>query len=925
LRFSLRAARRASSLPVGVLAAGALAVGLYRQRSLGPGGSSGYVLGSFFALLALFGVAALARRWRDPVAAWTARLRARVARSRFPWLARASRWLLAATALLVPLLILSHWFRHLALSFDHAEHCFKAYHFWTEMLARGRLKGWSHVLNFGYPSGELTPFGPELWVALFRAATLGLLSWTRTYALAFAGMSIFATVALFVFARRFFGVAAGLVAAAIWILDTGGWYQGGWFWFAWLGVWPVTLAMSFTLLALVKLSDVLAPERGLHRRGDVLWAALWMTASLVTHQLAIVVYPVAVPALLLGAMLRDERLPEGAAARFAGALALGVGMAAFYLVPMFARNGLTQDLGVRGYSLEELGHRLVELRLFEHGWALILVLALVGGVVVVRSRSVAGPFFVVCGAAFVLLSSDILISLFHAERVTRSILKLECQRMLLVAKLFWFPLAGLGAVTLFRQAFGAPRGSGDGGVLARLSPGRRLACVVVVAALGAPLLRPMALHVYQTQVTKEVQVRNHDSIWLDLKAFLEWSRVERESTKELYRIAYFINNQHDHIVSLSPVFNQTMLYKVGYTSAQQFVRFPMSSEPELYQALSVKYLLSENETSDGRFAPVRTFGQLHVYRFTGYQPQHPFTLVGDGQVELEQFDPELIRLRLRGVAPGSRLKLHVARFPRWEATLDGRTLPISPATAYGMDYPFLMEVPAGDGELVFRYVRRGPDWAGLGLTWLALLGFAAVATRLADGPARRLAPALQALRGRLARGAGRAVVVGVAVVLGAGGLAGLVRKMASPSRLSPDSVYAVATPETELSLGGTRCQALSPTKWQCGPNEIRAEVVAGDYGSHFCMTAPTAGTLVLSTRTRLGRFVEASHDPYRNTPGRISVSVEGKVLGETGTRGPDQGLQFLQVDTREHEGRTAALRVELEGGPLHCFDVKLVP
>src|SRR5215831_11520150 len=115
---------------------------------------------------------------------------------------RWGRWLLNRRAALAALVIgaivaLTFWFADLAYSHDHAEHCFKAYHFWHEMLGRGRLRGWTHFLGFGYPSGELTPFGPELWVALFRAATLGLLSWTHTYALAFSSVVVFAVIAIF--------------------------------------------------------------------------------------------------------------------------------------------------------------------------------------------------------------------------------------------------------------------------------------------------------------------------------------------------------------------------------------------------------------------------------------------------------------------------------------------------------------------------------------------------------------------------------------------------------------------------------------------------------------------------------------------------------------------------------------------------------
>ena len=139
------------------------------------------------------------------------------------------------------------------LSHDHPVHVFKAWHFWNEMLGRGRLRGWSQFCGFGYPAGELTPFGPEAWVAIFRAATLGAFTWMRTYGIAFAGTLLFATLATFAFTRRQFGPGAAAVAATLNILDPGEWAEGGWFWHTTFGVWPVTLAMGFVLFALAKL------------------------------------------------------------------------------------------------------------------------------------------------------------------------------------------------------------------------------------------------------------------------------------------------------------------------------------------------------------------------------------------------------------------------------------------------------------------------------------------------------------------------------------------------------------------------------------------------------------------------------------------------------------------------------------------------
>jgi len=863
------------------------------------------LVGSALAIVALSGGVLLRRtlvRWLAPVAL------------RLPRFMRGRRFL-QITAALIATSLLSVCYRDIAFSHDHAEHCFKAYHFWREMLGRGRLRGWSHFLAFGYPSGELTPFGPEAWVALFRAATLGLLSWTLTYAVAFAGVVVFAALALYTFTRRFFGAAAGVVATVIWVLDPGGWYQGGWFWLGWLGVWPVTLAMSFTLLALVKLADVVSADPSRDRRRDSVWAALWMLASLVTHQLPIVAYGIALPCMLVGEAL-SRRLTRAAVWRFCATVALGVGLACFYLVPMFGRNALTQDLGVLGFPLSDLANRLVDMRLFENGWSPVIVLGLLGGVLCARTGGSA-LFFVLSSAIFVLLSSDILVRVFHAELALPAVLKLECQRMLLVAKLFVFPLAAHAAVTLFRRP---PRATEAPETDRPASPVARAAAVVIVALLAAPVLKPAVLRIYQTQVNKDIEDRSRGDMANGLRAFFGWSKAERAATDEPYRIAYSLKDQHDHIVSISPAFNDTLLYKVGYTSAQQFVRFPMSGEPELLEALSVKYVLSDRDLGGPAYAREATFGPLRLYRFTRYQPRHPFTVIGTGEAELLRFDPERVQLRVTGAGPDTRIKLHVALFPRWEATQNGRRLPISPAPVHGMEYPILMEVPVSDGDLVFTYVRRAPDWIGLGVTLLALAVLALLVTGRIDRVRERpwFVAAWSASR--------RAAPIGLSVVAGGGLvlLVILVVRMASPARLPADSPFAIAPPASELSAGGQRCIAREPTVWSCGPFQVRRTVMSGSYGSHLCMTA-TASPVVLSVTAPLGSFIRATYDAAGMAPGRLRVSADGNVIGEMPTRGADQGLQFVQIDTRARSGQTARLRFELEGGPNHCFDLALVP
>ena len=113
-------------------------------------------------------------------------------------------------------------------SHDHPVHLFKGWQFYEHILSQGHLFGWSNLWFFGYPPGAVYPLLPDLWIALFRGLTLEALSWEQTYGLAFFGVMALCVFATYDLGRRLFGPTAGCLAALFYILDPGGWQQGGW-------------------------------------------------------------------------------------------------------------------------------------------------------------------------------------------------------------------------------------------------------------------------------------------------------------------------------------------------------------------------------------------------------------------------------------------------------------------------------------------------------------------------------------------------------------------------------------------------------------------------------------------------------------------------------------------------------------------------
>jgi hypothetical protein len=787
------------------------------------------------------------------------------------------------------------------LSYDHATHLFTAWHFWEEMLGRGRLRGWSHFWAFGTPTNELVPLGSDLWVVMFRAITFAQLSWLKTYALAFAGLMIFKTFAAYRFTKLYLGYGAALICAWVTVLDPGGMLEGGWEWHTHWGVWPVTLSMSFVLLSLTKLEHVLREGRS----RDVLWAGSWFAAALLTHPMAVLAMAVAVPLWALDLAFRPGRIELVHVGRALAGLAFGAALSSFYMLPLLARSGETQDLGWLGDSLPVMSQKLVEFRTFQNVWAPVHALALIGAWFALRRRVRGSVFLVTSGAALVLLSSGTLIRDLHLERVLPGLIKIEANRFLLVAKLFWFALAGYGGVALAQPLLPATR------VMPRW---RRVAGLALGAALGVGLLAPGWRNFFHTQIEKRIVGEDERRFFRDLERLTSYTRELRQSSTEHYRVAYHMW-RNEHLANLAPVFDGSLMYKVGYTPVQIFDKVPMTDDLALLEALSVKYVVSSDPLHLPALQQEKRFGALRLYRFLNYRPD-PFSVLGPGRGELLEFSPEQLRIRLSGTSPESRLKIHVASFPRWEATLDGEVLPIATVPVFGAEYPILMEVPARDGELVLRYVYRAVDWLGLCLTLAAVPAFAAGVWL-----GRRRAP-LSAVAAWVS-GRARPIAVGTLLLaLATTGVAAAGTR--TRDKLLPsDSIFRLVSSAGAMTLGDVPCVETSSLSFRCGASRVHADVVSGAWGLHLCMTAPDAGDLRVRVQTQLGSFLAGHYDPLKDGPGSITVSVDGEPLGTVAVRPAYQRHQHIQFDTRARRGQPASVEVVLTGMARNCFDLSV--
>jgi len=422
--------------------------------------------------------------------------------------------------------------------------------------------------------------------------------------------------------------------------------------------------------------------------------------------------------------------------------------------------------------------------------------------------------------------------------------------------------------------------------------------------------------------------------WDDYKRFVQWSAQKRASSSQFYRISYELD-RHNHLMMGAPAYNQTPYYKVGYTPAKLFKHVTETTEDPLYRALSVAYVVSLHPLSRPNLKLETRFGSVWVYRFTDYRPQR-YTLTGPGQVEVKEFSEERIHLKLSGTGPASRLRVHVANYPRWRARQDGRTLAIREAPVYDTSYPMLMEVKVGDGDLVFEYVVRGADAAG---SLASVLGIGIVVLLVLVERRPALAAWLRLRLGWIApplvRHAGWAALA--AALLGTGLVA---HRVTHGGTGMAEGSLADLLSSARVTQAGRSCGDRRQGRWFCsGRSWNYVGPTTNMFNGAFlpCIWAHPVdeGPLAISfPRVKLGRALVGNHgladgavDGFRSgAPVTMQIAVNGKPL-QTLVRPNQKGWVGFRVDTSSHAGQEVNLTLTVStrqaGGRHYCFDIRV--
>jgi hypothetical protein len=609
---------------------------------------------------------------------------------------------------------------------DHPVHVVRIAKLEQALRTKGTPWTWSHRWFAGYPLNVTYPVGADLFVLAVRAVSLGALSITQAYAVAFGLFYALYGYAAFYFVRRAFDSRLiALVAAILLLTDAGNSDVGGWFWLVETGVWTAALGFVPALIATAQTAALL--ERPSGRTAAAV--AFCVGLALLCHPIHLIYFGLALP-LICGCrfLCADETSWRRALLLLAAAGTCGLLIASFWLVPHFSAGEYILEVGTPGPSLADIGNGIVAGDLFSRMLPLALAFGVVGCLLLLRTRRplmlFSGAFVFVC----LLLSSSSLLQLFGSEIAEQANKRMVFPRFFMLAKPFWYAGAAWLLVNCVRRFWKEEERQG-----ARASPSgarRHIAWAAMLAfacLVVAPILYNAARAFVRNEVRRPAPWHSQREDRAARVALVEWARTEFAQTRGFFRIAHGLGDDGHRLSDLA-LYLPYPFYKASFTPTGHFKHNIDGSSTAALRAANVRYVLSGKPLDREDLRMITLFAPgLNVYEFTDWNPE-PFEVVeGAGEVELIQFTDEEITLH---ALPGSRgtLRLNVSYFPKWRATRDGAPVPIAPVEQPEIERSGFMEVPLEPGMYRFRYGRDMTDYLGtvlcvLGLTSCGFLAF----------------------------------------------------------------------------------------------------------------------------------------------------------------------------------------------------------
>lgn len=613
---------------------------------------------------------------------------------------------------------------HRPVSRDHTVHFAKAWLLHKDLLPSGEIYGWTHDWFAGYPANYLYPPGADLFVNLVYALGFGALSFSQAYAYAFVLFHVLTGVSVYVFARSFTGRGAALIAAVLCVSDPGSFRMGGWQYTVEYGVWPQALSLCFSLLGFAALRDI-AETRRLAPIGVF---GFWIGLAFITHPIQVLFVALAVLVALISAVVARGVNAATVALRLLIGLVLSAWVGALWMIPFFSARAETNQMGVWWDTTYEMARRLLDVALFPGTIGYVFAFGLLGIILLIRAQRFMPLFVALMAVAVPAVTNATVIDELHLANVAHAFAKIQWLRLSTMVKPFWFALAAYALVSVLMQA----RLLTTREHAAEASPKESMVRRAVLAGLTALLVLPVLVPLGEAFVTRDVLrtiMTEVDRPKPEDRAQLEHWLKTKLPNDGFYRVGVFTGDQHD-LLDIGALIDRP-LYKRGFTPASNFVYQPKDRLPSIFEAVNLRYAISKYPLPGDQFVQEQRFGIWGVYRFLNFHPEPYRILEGQGQIKLEKFGREEIKLR---AAPGAqgRLRINVSYFSRWKAYRDGQRVPIT--VTYLRDAQEdtgFITVPLAPGEYRFAFEHTLGDRiaAPFGLFGMLLCGVLGLADR----------------------------------------------------------------------------------------------------------------------------------------------------------------------------------------------------
>ncbi|HET6584182.1 MAG TPA: hypothetical protein VFG69_12055, partial [Nannocystaceae bacterium] len=613
----------------------------------------------------------------------------RVALAHAPWIAVA----VLGVALLWPVPL-----GRMPLSADHTVHLTRIW-MYADALADGAPRGWSAVWFFGTPIGDLYPVLGDLLVIAVKVLSLGALDWAQAYALGFTIVFVsqgWAMLRLGTVAKG--GAWAGLLGAALVLCDAGAYREGGWIYAVEYGVWPQTLATTFTWLAVAEIVVALESTEPRACARAIVRGALCVGAAMLAHPVTLpVAAVVAVVAIAVYGATGRRALAD---VLFAGVAILGLGLAlsAWWVAPMTHERAWMVSYGWLWLPLERMIAQAMHGQLAQNVPLAVTCAIAFGTVVVAAVGSRAARLFVAAGVAlWIWTSADTLWTL-RLDLVAPGSTQVQWQRFLVAAKPGLFFAAAYGLVVVARAGLW---------LWARDRRWRPAAIALGLAVAGGlgwiardESAQMRASRVGSPQVDRDPQDPELERDYAALREHLAvaWA----ESTQD-FRLTV-VAPRNSHWFMDAPVTTGVPLYKQGFTPGDNFVHKPEAGTPALLDLLGVRWVVTRKRGGQRDATALASFGSLRLWERNDWQAVPPAFVRGSGAASVEVLEDDIeggrVTVRVSDSAPGDRLVFGVAGYPRWELVHDGVAVE-------------WIEVPAiGDGPIATQAERREGAWRG---------------------------------------------------------------------------------------------------------------------------------------------------------------------------------------------------------------------